>query len=52
VAPGVTPPGAPADADASHLIHGRSHRLETVDPALFAEFERPMPQWSTTIAGS
>ena len=37
VAIGVAPSGSPAEADASTLTRGRSHRLETVDPALYHE---------------
>jgi hypothetical protein len=37
VAIGVAPKGGPLDADASTLTRGRSHRLETVDPALYHE---------------
>ena len=34
---GVAPSGGPGEALASTLTRGRSHRLETVDPALFHE---------------
>ena len=37
VAIGVAPSGGPAEAEASTLTRGRSHRLETVDPALYHE---------------
>ena len=37
VAIGVAPAGGPAEAQASTLTRGRSHRLETVDPALYHE---------------
>jgi len=37
VAIGVAPLGGPAEAEASTLTRGRSHRLETVDPALYHE---------------
>ena len=37
VAIGVAPSGGPAEADASTPTRGRSHRLETVDPALYHE---------------
>ncbi|MBV8348905.1 MAG: hypothetical protein JOZ49_15670 [Mycolicibacterium sp.] len=43
VAIGVAPAGAPAEADVSQLTRGRSHRLETVDPALFQELSRAEP---------
>jgi hypothetical protein len=44
VAIGVAASGGPAEAGASTLTRGRSHRLETVDPALYHELslaERP-----------
>ena len=37
VAIGVAPSGGPAEAEASTLTRGRSHRLETLDPALYHE---------------
>jgi hypothetical protein len=37
VAIGVPPAGGPDEAEASTLTRGRSHRLETVDPALYHE---------------
>lgn len=37
VAIGVVPSVGPAEAEASTLTRGRSHRLETVDPALYHE---------------
>lgn len=37
VAIGVAPAGGPAEAEASKLTRGRSHRLETVDPGLYHE---------------
>jgi hypothetical protein len=40
VAIGVMPACSPSEADASQLTRGRSHRLETVDPALFQELSR------------
>jgi len=40
VALGVAPSGGPTDAEASRLTRGRSHRLETVNPALFDTLAR------------
>jgi hypothetical protein len=40
VALGVAPSGGPTDADASRLTRGRSHRLETINPAMFDALER------------
>lgn len=40
VAIGVAPLGAPGDAEASALTRGRSHRLETIAPAVFAGLQR------------
>ena len=40
VAMGVAPSGGPTDADASRLTRRRSHRLETINPALFDALER------------
>lgn len=40
VAIGIAPLGAPGDAEASALTRGRSHRLETIVPALFAGLQR------------
>jgi hypothetical protein len=39
VAIGVSQTGEPGEAQASTLIRGRSHRLETVDPALYHELQ-------------
>jgi hypothetical protein len=36
----VRPPGPSGKAEASQLARGRSHRLETMDPALFHELSR------------
>lgn len=43
VAIGVAPSGGPAEAEASTLTRGRSHRLETVDPALYHELSLADP---------
>ncbi|WP_236728479.1 hypothetical protein [Mycolicibacterium obuense] len=40
VAIGVTPSGPPSEAEASALTRGRSHRLETIAPALFVGLQR------------
>jgi hypothetical protein len=40
VAIGVTPLGPPSEAEASTLTRGRSHRLETIAPALFVGLQR------------
>ncbi|MBB3606403.1 hypothetical protein FHT40_006094 [Mycolicibacterium sp. BK556] len=40
VAVGVAPSGNPLEAQASNLTRNRSHRLETVEPALFHDLER------------
>jgi len=39
VAIGAAQSGEPGDAEASTLTRGRSHRLETVDPALYHELQ-------------
>lgn len=40
VAIGVTPLGAPGEAGAAMLTRGRSHRLETIAPAVFSGLQR------------
>lgn len=40
VAIGIAPLGAPGEAEASTLTRGRSHRLETIAPAVFAGLRR------------
>ncbi|WP_457142360.1 hypothetical protein [Mycobacterium sp. URHB0021] len=40
VATGVAPLGAPGEAGAAMLTRGRSHRLETIAPAIFSGLQR------------
>lgn len=40
VAIGITPAGPPSEAEASALTRGRSHRLETIAPAVFVGLQR------------
>lgn len=40
VAIGIAPAGAPGEADASRLTRDRSHRLETIAPAVFVGLQR------------
>jgi hypothetical protein len=37
---GIAPAGAPGEAEASTLTRGRSHRLETIAPAVFVGLQR------------
>lgn len=43
VAIGVAQSGEPGEAEAATLTRGRSHRLETVDPALYYELQQADP---------
>ena len=50
VAIGVAPLGGPGESEATALTRGRSHRLETIAPAIFNDLQRSGPESAEAYA--
>lgn len=50
VAIGVAPLGGPGESEATALTRGRSHRLETIAPAIFNDLQRSGPESAESYA--